>query len=66
MRWVNLQKKKIVKPPKKIKEITIMSFSLCVVIEIIMRHYTEIRENDKVYFFTPEQTILNGIVNYSR
>ena len=41
------------------------ALSLCVLTEFIMRHYTAIGKNNKVYFFSPEETFLNNIVNFS-
>ena len=44
----------------------IMHFGLCVIIEILMRHYTAIKKNNRIYFLTPEETAVNDIVKYSR
>ena len=42
-----------------------VAFSLCVIIEIIMRYYTDIKYNNKIYFITPEQFSINEIKSFS-
>jgi superfamily II DNA or RNA helicase len=42
------------------------NFGMCVIIEMLMRYYTEIKKNGKVYYLNPEQTAINDIVRYSR
>jgi hypothetical protein len=41
-------------------------YGLCVIIEVLMRHFNNIKRNDKVYFLTAEETAINDIVKYSR
>jgi hypothetical protein len=43
-----------------------MNFGLCVIIEILMRHFTDIQKNRKVFFLTPEETAVNDIVKFSK
>jgi hypothetical protein len=38
---------------------------LCVMMEILLREYTRIKRHGKVYYLTPEQTIMNEITKYS-
>jgi len=45
-------------------EIRMISF--CVIIETLMRYYTDINKNGKIYYLSPEKTIINDIVHYSR
>jgi hypothetical protein len=40
--------------------------ALCILFELLVRHYNEIRKDEKIYFLTPEQCIINGISEYSR
>jgi len=40
--------------------------ALCIIFEVLVRYYTEIRKNNKIFFLTPEQSIINGIADYSR
>ena len=42
-----------------------VSFSLCVIIEIIMRYYTDIKRDNKIYFITPEQFSINEIKSFT-
>jgi hypothetical protein len=44
----------------------IRMISFCVIIETLMRYYTDIGKNDKIYYLTPEKTIINDIVHYSK
>jgi hypothetical protein len=44
----------------------IRMISFCVIIETLMRYYTDINKNGKIYYLTPEKTIINDIVHYSR
>jgi Helicase conserved C-terminal domain len=41
-------------------------FGLCVIIEVLMRYFTEIKKDGKVYFLTPEETAINDIVHFNR
>jgi hypothetical protein len=43
----------------------IFNIGLCVILEILMRHFTEINHNNqnRVYFFDAEKTLINQIVN---
>jgi hypothetical protein len=36
-------------------------FGLCVIIEVLMRHFTATHKDNKIYYLTPEQTIINDI-----
>jgi hypothetical protein len=38
---------------------------LCVILEMLLRHYTDTRRNNRIYYLTPEETILNEITQYS-
>ena len=38
---------------------------LCVILEILLREYTRTNKNDRVYFLTPEQTIVGDISRYT-
>jgi len=40
--------------------------ALCCLFEVLVRYYTETQKDGKIYFLTPEQTIINGIPEYSR
>lgn len=40
---------------------TIQLTGICVIIEILMRHFTEIKKDGKKYFFNGEETTMNGI-----
>jgi len=42
-----------------------VAFSLCVIIEIVMRYYTDIKYNGKIYFITPEQFSINEIKSFT-
>jgi hypothetical protein len=48
----------------------IYHYGFCVIIEVLMRHYTQTgRTNEKgqnIYFLTPEQTAINNIAKFSR
>jgi hypothetical protein len=44
----------------------ILLFGLCVIIEVLMRYYTETKKDGKVYFLTPEETAINDIVHFNR
>jgi hypothetical protein len=44
----------------------IRMISFCVIIETLMRYYTDIGKNNKIYYLTPEKTIINDIVHYSK
>lgn len=48
----------------------IYHFGFCVIIEVLMRHYTNIgKTNEKgqnIYFLTPEETAINNIAKFSR
>jgi len=44
----------------------IRMISFCVIIETLMRYYTDINKDGKIYYLTPEKTIINDIVHYSR
>ncbi len=43
----------------------ILHFGLCVILEILMRHFNETQRDGKVYFLTPEETAVNDIVHFS-
>ena len=43
-----------------------LHYGLCVIIEILMRYFTEIKKKGLVYFLSPEQTAINDIVHFSR
>jgi hypothetical protein len=38
---------------------------LCVMLEMLLREYTRVGKNNRVYFLTPEQTILGEITRYT-
>jgi hypothetical protein len=38
---------------------------LCVILEMLLREYTRVSKNNRVYFLTPEQTILGEITRYT-
>jgi len=38
---------------------------LCVMLEMLLREYTRINRNDRVYFLTPEQTIISEITRFT-
>ena len=38
---------------------------LCVLLEILLREYTRVAKNGRVYFLTPEQSILSEITRYT-
>jgi len=40
--------------------------ALCCLFEVLVRYYTETQKDGKIYFLTPEQTIINGIPEYAR
>ena len=42
-----------------------VAFSLCVIIEMIMRYYTDTKHNNKIYFITPEQFSINEIKSFT-
>jgi len=44
----------------------IMLFGICVITEILMRYFTDIQKDGKVYFLTPEQASINDIAKFSR
>jgi hypothetical protein len=37
-------------------------YSLCSVLEILLRHFNDTRKNGKSWYFTPEQTVFNSII----
>ena len=39
----------------------ILKVSLCVIVEIVLRHYNEIKQNGKVWFLNTERAIINKI-----
>jgi hypothetical protein len=43
----------------------ISQLGLCIVLEIIMRRFTEEKRNGKYYYLTPEQTIMSEIIKKS-
>jgi hypothetical protein len=43
-----------------------MNFGLCVMIEILMRYFTDIQKDGKVYFLTPEETAVNDIAKFTK
>jgi len=38
---------------------------LCVILEMLLRDYTRGRKDGRIYYLTPEQSILNDIIKYS-
>ena len=38
---------------------------LCVVLEVLLRHFSRIGKNNRIYYLTPEECILNEITQYS-
>ena len=44
----------------------IFHFGLCVIIEVLMRYFTDTNKNGKIYFLSPEETAVNDIVKFSR
>jgi len=44
----------------------IRMISFCVIIETLMRYYTDIGKNGKLYYVSPEKTVFNDIVHYSK
>jgi hypothetical protein len=42
-----------------------LHFGLCIILEVLMRHFNEIKLNGKVYFLSPEETAVNDIVHFS-
>jgi len=43
-----------------------MNFGLCVIIEILMRYFTDIEKDGKVYFLSPEETAVNDIAKFTK
>jgi hypothetical protein len=43
----------------------ISQLGLCVTIEIVMRHFSDINQDGKYYYLTPEQTIMSEIIKKS-
>ena len=44
----------------------LLHYGLCVVIEMLMRYFTEIGRKGKIYYITPEETAINDIARFSR
>ena len=44
---------------------TLFQPKLCVILEILLREYTRTAKNQRVYFLTPEQSIVGEITRYS-
>jgi hypothetical protein len=44
----------------------IMHYGICVIVEVLMRHFTAIEKDDKIYYLTPEQTVINNIAKFSK
>ena len=44
----------------------ILHFGLCVIMETLMRYFTDIKKDNKIYYLTPEETAINDIAKYSR
>ena len=44
---------------------TLFQPKLCVILEILLREYTRISKNNRIYFLTPEQSILTEITRYT-
>jgi hypothetical protein len=42
------------------------NFGMCVIVEMLMRFYTEIKKEGKIYYLNPEQAAINDISRYSR
>jgi hypothetical protein len=47
-------------------KVNMISYSLCCIIEILMRYYTDIGKDGKVYFFPPEETAINDILRFTK
>jgi len=43
----------------------IHSVSLCVLLEMVMRDYTHRKVGGRIYYLTPEQTLLSNILAWS-
>ena len=41
--------------------VKIFQQGLCVILELLLRHKQDIKENGRIYFFTPEETVLNEV-----
>jgi hypothetical protein len=44
---------------------TMLQPHLCVVLEVLLRHFSRIGKNNRIYYLTPEECILNEITQYS-
>jgi hypothetical protein len=44
---------------------TLFQPHLCVLLEMLLRKFTQIRKNGRIYFLTPEQCVVNEITKYS-
>lgn len=42
---------------------TILKIGLCVILEIVLRHFNDTKKDNKVWFLDPERAIKNNIVN---
>jgi hypothetical protein len=40
---------------------TVFHIGLCVLVEMILRHYSDIKKDGKMYYFDPEETFINNI-----
>jgi hypothetical protein len=38
---------------------------LCAIMEIMLREYTRVNKNDRIYYLTPEQSVMNAITKFS-
>jgi hypothetical protein len=51
---------------EKEKENGIYKNGLCVILEILLRHYNDIQHQGKMWFFDSEKTALNGIIGLKK
>ena len=51
---------------EKERENGIYRNGLCVILEIILRHFNDIQHKGKIWFFDSEKTALNGIIGYKK
>ena len=42
----------------------ILKFGLCVILEIVLRHFNDMKKDNKVWFLDPERALKNNIMNY--
>ena len=46
------------------KNVTFERYGLCIILEILLRHKTELNVHNKIWFLTPEQSLVNDIIKY--